>query len=104
MEQGVKIPIRELQQNLNYENAPLMETIEPLEDIVNRPNHYHKGGIDVIKYMEMKFPKEQLVGFHRGNALKYLMRYQDKGGVEDLRKAEFYIKKLIELEAAADGT
>jgi hypothetical protein len=33
-----------------------------------------------------------------GNALKYLMRFKDKGGVEDLRKAKHYIEKLIEME------
>lgn len=40
------------------------------------------------------------MGFFDGNALKYLMRYRDKGGVEDLRKAVHYIEKLIEMEAA----
>lgn len=63
-----------------------------------KPNHYHKGGMDVFTYMEMKFPKEQLIGFHRGNVLKYITRYQDKNGVEDLKKARRYLDKLIELE------
>ena len=49
--------------------------------------------------MEMKFPKEQLIGFHRGNVLKYLIRYRDKGGIEDLKKARFYLDKLIEVES-----
>jgi hypothetical protein len=38
------------------------------------------------------------MGFFDGNALKYLMRYKEKGGVDDLRKAKHYIEKLIELE------
>jgi hypothetical protein len=38
------------------------------------------------------------MGFFDGNALKYLMRYKDKNGVEDLKKAVHYIEKLIELE------
>jgi hypothetical protein len=33
-----------------------------------------------------------------GNALKYLVRFRDKGGVEDLMKARHYIDKLIEVE------
>ena len=35
--------------------------------------------------------------FFEGNALKYLLRWRHKGGVEDLRKARHYIDKLIEL-------
>ncbi|OXE36634.1 MAG: hypothetical protein CGW95_06590 [Phenylobacterium zucineum] len=38
------------------------------------------------------------MGFFDGNALKYLMRFRDKNGVEDLRKAIHYIEKLIEME------
>jgi hypothetical protein len=76
-----------------------METIEPLEDLVNKPNHYHRGGIDVIKIMELYFSQEELQGFHRGNVLKYLLRYREKGGIEDLKKARNYLNKLIELEA-----
>lgn len=38
------------------------------------------------------------MGFFDGNALKYIMRYKDKGGVEDLRKAIHYIERLIEIE------
>lgn len=38
------------------------------------------------------------IGFFEGNAIKYLTRWRDKGGVDDLRKAKHYIEKLIELE------
>ena len=38
------------------------------------------------------------MGFFDGNALKYVMRYKDKNGVEDLKKAIHYIEKLIEME------
>jgi hypothetical protein len=47
--------------------------------------------------------KEEFAGFLRGNAIKYLARCNDKGGVEDLRKARHYIDKLIELEIRAKG-
>lgn len=40
------------------------------------------------------------MGFLDGNALKYLVRFRDKGGVEDLKKARHYIDKLIEVEGA----
>ena len=38
------------------------------------------------------------LGFFEGNVVKYVTRWRDKGGVEDLRKARHYIDKLIELE------
>lgn len=56
-------------------------------------DHYKKKRIqpwEVIEANEM--------GFWDGNALKYTMRYKDKGGVDDLRKAIHYLEKLIELE------
>ena len=39
-------------------------------------------------------------GYFDGNAIKYLSRWRDKGGLEDLKKAKHYIEKLIELESA----
>lgn len=66
------------------------------EDVVNKPKHYHQGGIDVIEYMTIKFPVSQTQGFFRGNVLKYLMRYEHKNGIQDLEKAQYYLTKLIE--------
>jgi hypothetical protein len=40
------------------------------------------------------------IGFLEGNAIKYLARWKDKGGIDDLRKARHYVDKLIELELA----
>ena len=40
--------------------------------------------------------------FFEGNALKYLLRWRLKGGVDDLRKARHYIDKLIELQSERD--
>lgn len=40
------------------------------------------------------------LGFFEGNAIKYLSRWRDKGGIEDLRKAQHYVEKLIEIESA----
>ena len=57
-------------------------------------NHYKSKAIQPWEVIE-----SNVMGFWDGNALKYLMRYRDKGGVEDLRKAIHYIEKLIELES-----
>lgn len=67
----------------------------PIHDPVNAPTHYHKNGIDVIAFSELQFSKEELKGFYRINILKYVTRYDRKNGIEDLKKAEFYLNKLI---------
>ena len=67
-------------------------------DNINKPLHYHSNGIDVIGFAEAQFSNEELNGFHRINAIKYLTRYDKKGTPEDdLQKADFYLRKLIEL-------
>lgn len=43
------------------------------------------------------------IGFFEGNAIKYLTRWREKGGVDDLRKAKHYIEKLIELEVGGEA-
>ena len=58
-------------------------------------SHYSKKAIQPWAVIESNG-----MGFFDGNALKYLMRYRDKGGVEDLKKAIHYIEKLIEMEQA----
>ncbi len=67
------------------------------DDIINKPNHYHRNNIDVIKFAELQFDKLELQGFYRINVLKYITRFDRKNKVEDLEKAKFYIDKLIEL-------
>jgi len=69
-----------------------------MNDIINKPNHYHKGGIDVLGFVEGKLSAERKAGFYQINILKYVTRYAEKNGVEDLKKARFYLEKLIELE------
>lgn len=78
--------------NMNYETLPV------IEDEINKPGHYHKGGIDVIGFAELHYAKAELRGFYRINCIKYLDRYEKKGGKKDLKKCEFYLHKLMELE------
>ena len=80
--------------NMNYEDTYLPE----IEDEINKPLHYHKGGIDVIGFAKLQFCPNEMRGFYRVNVLKYVTRYDRKNGVKDLKKAEFYLKKLMELE------
>lgn len=75
-----------------------------MSDEINKPLHYHRGGIDVVGFAERQFSAEERRGFYRISALKYVTRFQDKGApVKDLNKAIFFINKLIELERGTDA-
>lgn len=63
--------------------------------------HYVSKTVQPWDAMQAWMTPEQFVGFLRGNAIKYLARCDDKGGVDDLKKARHYIDKLIETQAAA---
>ena len=71
-----------------------------MNDTVNHPAHYCSGGIECID--AIKAATEDLTCLEAvctGNAMKYLWRWKRKNGVEDLRKADWYIRRLIrELE------
>tara|TARA_R110002020_G_C16192419_1_gene765604 strand:- start:128 stop:331 length:204 start_codon:yes stop_codon:yes gene_type:complete len=54
---------------------------------------YYKRGIEVTKFI-----LSWGLGFCEGNIIKYLIRFRNKNGVEDLRKAEKYLQLLIEKE------
>lgn len=70
----------------------------PQADNVNQPSHYTAGGIETLDYMKAKLSPEALEGYFAGNVLKYVSRYNHKNGVEDLKKAQFYLRELIELK------
>ena len=73
----------------------IMTGVGPVEDKVNHPSHYTFGGIELIDVWEATMSNEALQGLYKGNVMKYLWRYEHKNGLEDLRKAEFYLKRLI---------
>ena len=57
------------------------------------PDYYKKGKIEVTDFII-----DQNMTFIEGNVVKYVCRYKDKAGIQDLRKARWYLEKLIELE------
>lgn len=61
--------------------------------------HYRSKTIQPWDAMQAWMTPEQFKGFLWGNVVKYIARWQDKGGVEDLRKARHYMDKLIEVQA-----
>jgi len=62
---------------------------------VNHPKHYTSGGIECIDAIKASMTTESYKGFLKANCIKYLWRYELKGGREDLLKYEFYLKDLI---------
>lgn len=68
----------------------------PLEDTVLHPSHYTTGEIEVIDYIRDKLTTEQFTGFCEGNVLKYVSRWRQKGGLEDLSKAKVYLDWMIQ--------
>lgn len=63
-----------------------------------KPSHYAQGEFELFDMMEAVYPIEQVVGFYKLNAIKYLTRFEQKNGIEDLYKALTYIKRLIEFK------
>ena len=63
-------------------------------DMVNKPPHYNQGKIEVSDFII-----DQKLDFLAGNIIKYVSRYRFKNGVEDLKKAQWYLNKLIENES-----
>jgi len=69
---------------------------EPKADPVNHPAHYKIGGIETIDFIEAK-----ALGYHLGNAVKYITRADHKGNrLQDLQKAKWYIDRAIEKAGA----
>lgn len=65
------------------------------DEMINHPSHYADTKIETIRYIEDKLSPEGFEGYCIGNVLKYVSRYRKKGGVEDLKKAQWYLKRLI---------
>mgnify|MGYP001201835731 CR=1 FL=1 len=65
------------------------------EDMVNSPPHYNKAGIECIDAIAAA-TSDGYEYYLQGNIIKYLWRYRYKNGTEDLKKAQWYLTKLIE--------
>lgn len=64
-------------------------------DMVNQPPHYNQAGIECIEAIRAA-TGEGYEFYLQGNILKYLWRYKYKNGLEDLKKARWYLDKLID--------
>lgn len=80
---------------------PIVLLIEISENIVETDHlllildpikmHYYKIGIEPIDYIE-----SNKMNFCEGNIVKYVTRYKEKDGIADLKKAQYYLEKLID--------
>jgi len=84
-----------IEDNLNWLDGLIRGSPEQPTDNVNNPSHYGNGQIECIDYLEDFMTTEEFIGYLRGNIGKYLHRWRYKNGLEDLHKAEWYLKKLI---------
>jgi hypothetical protein len=67
------------------------------EDVVNNPDHYNTGSIECIDAIEESMSSIAYKGYLKGNAMKYLWRYDYKGKrVEDLQKCQWYLGRLTQ--------
>lgn len=71
-----------------------------MPDMVNHPSHYETGKFECIDVMVETQGVESTIDFCICNALKYLYRHKRKNGLEDIKKARWYLDKAVELEEA----
>lgn len=73
------------------------EDMNKQNDPVNHPSHYTQGGVECIEAIKASMSPEEFSGYLKGNSIKYLWRYRNKGKAkEDLKKAQWYLNRLIE--------
>lgn len=78
---------------------------EEVEDVVNHPSHYESGKFECIEVMEEALGYDAVRDFCICNAFKYLYRHKRKNGYEDIKKAQWYINKYVDMteEAKENG-
>jgi hypothetical protein len=69
--------------------------LKEMFDTVQRPAHYNQSGIECIDAIAASMTPAEFQAYLKGNVQKYLWRYQHKNGVEDCRKAQWYLDRLV---------
>ena len=94
--------LKDWQKDVMMQNDPFVVDLGKNDDPVNHPSHYTDGKIEVIDFIE-----DKKLGFHLGNAVRYVSRAgkKDKSKeIEDLEKAVWYIQRRIEQLKKAQET
>jgi len=79
--------------------SPPMSPFESMSEQQINPSHYKQGKIEVIDFII-----DQKMDYLTSNVCKYICRWRFKDGVCDLKKAKWYLDKLIEQEEGKDGS
>ena len=74
------------------------EVYKTMIDLVNKPPHYNNGDIETIDAIQSALG-DGFEFYLEGNILKYVWRYRHKNNLEDLKKAQWYLNKLIETKS-----
>ena len=69
-----------------------------VSDIVNHLKHYKECSLECIDIMSVIFGNDNLAVYCMMNAYKYMHRYKNKNGLQGLKKAEWYLNKVKEIE------
>lgn len=75
-----------------------MKLLEHVEDMVSHPPHYETGKFECIDIMIETQGVQATKDFCVCNAMKYIYRHKRKNGMEDIKKAIWYLNKYVELE------
>ena len=88
------------QPEINFVKVERNDEVDQTTDAVQHPSHYTQGGIECIDAIRVSMTADGFCDYCKVNIIKYIWRWRDKGGVEDLRKASVYLDWLIN---AAEG-
>lgn len=77
-----------------------------MSDNINSPKHYKLDdlNIEAIDVIRSILGKEKFEGYCRGNVIKYVLRADSKNGIEDLKKAQVYLKWEVESKENNNGS
>ena len=67
-----------------------------MDNTVEHPAHYTQGGIECIEAIKASMCPAGFTDYCKGNVIKYLFRWEHKGGLQDLQKAQVYLDWMIE--------
>ena len=74
-----------------------------MPDMVNHPSHYESGKYECIDVMAETQGEDAVLNFCLCNAFKYLYRHKNKNGIEDVKKAKWYLDKYIQIKEGEDN-
>ena len=77
------------------------EMMEMVPDCIINPPHYLVGGIETMDFIKAKLTSEGFEGFCIGSIIQYVSRYRHKGGLDDLKKAEQVLQRIISVKESA---